>query len=65
MRVPRTIYKDKLVLDFFSIKNEIHYKLSRWSEDGTNLAVIEIDKLGDKKPQNILALQLVGDGIRQ
>ena len=67
IHTPKTIYSNGLVLEFYVKNKEIFYKLSKWVDLGSNLAVIETKKLGDQKPEDIIkeAQQSVGDGIRQ
>ena len=50
IRVPKTIYKNGMVMEFRVIKKEIFYTLSKWSSDGSNLAVIETNKLDGRSP---------------
>ena len=66
IHTPKTIYSNGLVLEFYVKNKEIHYKLSKWIDLGSNLAVIESAKLGDQKPEDIIkkAQQSVGD-VRQ
>ena len=67
IHTPKTIYSNGLVLEFYVKNKEIHYKLSKWVDLGSNLAVIETKKLGEQNPNDIIkeAQRLVGDGIRQ
>ena len=67
VHTPKTIYSNGLVLEFYVKNKQIFYKLSKWVDLGSNLAVIETKKLGDQKPEDIIkeAQQSVGDGIRQ
>ena len=53
IRVPKTIYKNGMVLEFYTINKEIFYHLLKWNKEGTNLALIQNDKLGDRSPSQI------------
>ena len=66
IHTPKTIYSNGLVLEFYVKNKEIFYKLSKWIDLGSNLAVIKTKKLGDQNPNDIMkeAQQSVGDGIR-
>ena len=66
IHTPKTIYFNGLVLEFYVKNKEIHYKLSKWVDWGSVLAVIKSEKLGDQNPNDIIkkAQQSVGDGIR-
>ena len=66
IHTPRPIYAERMVMEFCVSNKEIFYVISRWNEDGTNLAMIEKGGLKNRDPQQILdkALHLVGDGIR-
>ena len=67
IHTPKTIYSNGLVLEFHVKNKEIHYKLSKWVDLGSNLAVIESKRLGQRNPDDIIkeASQSFGDGIRQ
>lgn len=67
VHTPKTIYKNRLVLEFYVKGKQIFYKLSRWDENGINQSVIDSARLGDKKPIDIIdqALQKFGMGITQ
>ena len=54
IRTPKTIYKNRLVITFKVIKKEVYYQISKWSEDGLNLAFLGEEKLEDNTPQQIL-----------
>ena len=66
VHTPKTIYSNGLVLEFYVKNKEIHYKLSKWVDAGSNLSLIESKKLGDQKPDDIIksAQQKFGDGIK-
>ena len=66
IHTPKTIYSNGLVLEFYVKNKQVFYKLSKWVDLGSNLAVIETKKLGDQNPNDIIkkAQQSVGDGIR-
>ena len=66
IHTPKTIYGNGLVMEFYVKNKEIFYKLSKWIDLGSVLAVIESAKLGDQKPEDIIkkAQQSVGD-VRQ
>lgn len=54
IHTPKTIYSNGLVLEFHVKNKEIHYKLSKWVDLGSNLAEIETKKLGDQNPNDII-----------
>jgi len=54
IRTPKTIYKNGLVISFFVEDKEIYYKIRKWNKEGTNLALLEVDKIGYRTPQQIL-----------
>ena len=54
VRTPKTIYKNGLVITFYVENKEIYYKISKWNKDGTNLALLEQNKLADMTAQQIL-----------
>ena len=66
IHTPKTIYKNRVVMEFYVKGKEMFYKLSVWDKNGINQSVIDSAKLGDQNPNDILkkALHLVGDGIR-
>lgn len=62
IHTPKTIYKNRLVMEFYVKGKEMFYKLSVWDENGVNESVIDSAKLGDNKPMDLInkALHLVG-----
>ena len=59
-RTPKPIYDNLFVMNFNTVKSEIHYSISKWNEDGTLLSLLQKAKLGSQEPKKILdhAIQL-------
>ena len=66
IHTPKTIYGNGLVITFYVKNKQVHYKLSKWIDAGSNLSLIESKKLGDQLPDDIMkkAQQMFGD-VRQ
>ena len=54
IHTPKTIYDNGLVITFYVKNKQVHYKLSKWNDAGSNLSLIKSKKLGDKNPDDII-----------
>jgi len=54
IRTPRTIYKDKLVMEFYVENNKVFYKISKWNDEGLALMQMQKGELKEQDPQKIM-----------
>ena len=54
MRVPKCIYYDHFVTEFYTKNKERFFCISKWNESGTNLALISTGKYNDEDPKSLI-----------
>jgi hypothetical protein len=57
-RVPKTFYYNSHIVEFYTVKKTIYYKISRWDELGTNLALLKADKYNGEDPKSLITSEI-------
>lgn len=57
-RVPKTFYNDGVIVEFYTVKKIIYYKISKWNESGTNLALIKAGKYNGENPKDLIPSEI-------
>ena len=58
MRVPKTFYHNKCEVCFRVKNNEIFYDILKWSEDGSNLALLKYGKYNNENPKDLIPSEI-------
>ena len=58
MRVPKTFYNNGSVVGFCVKNKQILYAVWKWSNDGTNRALLSTGKYNGENPKDLITLEI-------